>query len=613
MRRLVFKIMIKKINRGVAQPGSALAWGASGRRFKSGRPDFNSIDFYGLSFHKEFGCVEKIWLKSYPPGVPAEINPDAYQSIVEIFERSCRLYQDRNAFSNFGVNLTYRQLDKYTRDFAAYLQQVLHLKKGDRFAIMLPNILQYPVAMFGAMRAGLIIVNVNPLYTADELSYQVNNAGAQTLIALSNFAHTVEKALPIMPVMKHVIITSLGDLFPPAKAWFTNFILKYIYKKIPDWNIPQAINFKNAIKIGQEKNFTLVNMTNQDIAFLQYTGGTTGISKGAILTHRNLIANIQQADAWFHYLLKDDQEIIVTALPLYHIFSLTANCLYFTKIGGLNILITNPRDIPSMIKEIKKFKFTAITGVNTLFNALLKNPKFATLDFSKLRLALGGGMAVQKIVADKWQAMTKVPLLEAYGLTETSPCVTINPANITGYTGTIGLPVSSTNIAILDEHGNEVALGKSGELAVQGPQVMKAYWQNPNETAKVLTKDGWLLTGDIASIDEHGFVRLLERKKDLILVSGFNVYPNEIEDTLARIPGIREVAVVGISDEGSGEIVKAFIVKDNPNLTKDEIIRFAREHLTPYKVPKQIEFRTELPKTNVGKILRRALKDAVNS
>lgn len=588
----------------MAQPGSALAWGARGRRFKSGRPD------QIVNCSRNEG-VEKIWLKSYPPGVPAEINPDAYQSIVEVFEKSCQDNHDANAFYNLGVTLTYEQIDKYCRDFAAYLQQELKLEKGSRFAIMLPNTLQYPIALFGALRAGLVVVNVNPLYTADELSFQLNNSGAQAVIALRNFADTVQRALPNMPNVKHVIITNLGDLFSPLRAWVTHLILKYVYKKIPNIDIPNAIKFKQVLHKGKELPFIPVNLNGQDIAFLQYTGGTTGISKGAILTHRNLIANIQQADAWFSKLLvhgKDDQEIIITALPLYHIFSLTANCLYFTKIGGLNVLITNPRDIPSMIKEMRKFKFTAITGVNTLFNALLKNPQFTKLDFSRLRLTLGGGMAVQKVVAEKWQEITRSPLLEAYGLTETSPCVTINPISLKAYNGTIGLPVSSTDISILDNEAQEVSINQAGELAIKGPQVMRAYWQNPAETEKVFTKDGWLLTGDIASIDDNGFVHLLERKKDMILVSGFNVYPNEIEDVIARIPGVREVAVIGIFDKNSGEAVKAFIVRENQQLTSADIIKYCHEHLTPYKVPKHIEFCYELPKTNVGKILRRALR-----
>lgn len=555
--------------------------------------------------------MEKIWLNSYPPGVPAEINPDAYQSLNEVFEKSCRNFYDLPAFYSLGTTLSFSEIDRYSRDFAAYLQNELKLQKGDRLAIMLPNVLQYPIAMFGALRAGVIIVNVNPLYTVDELTYQMRDSGAKAIIALANFASTVQASLPKLPELKHVIITEVGDMLSPIRGWVTNFSLKYIYKKVPAWNIPHAIQFKDLIAKGEVLPFTKVDIANQDIAFLQYTGGTTGISKGAMLTHRNIIANIQQADAWFRQIVTEGKEIIITALPLYHIFSLTANCLYFSKIGGLNILIANPRDIRGMIKEMNKFKFSAITGVNTLFNGLLKNPKFAALDFSKLRLTLGGGMAVQRVVAEKWQAITGSALSEAYGLTETSPCVSMNPTNIKSYNGTIGVPVPSTDVRLFDDEGYDVPLGKPGELAVKGPQVMKGYWNNPSETEKVFTKDGWLLTGDVASMDDKGFLRILERKKDMILVSGFNVYPNEIEGVLARMAGIREVAVIGVPDENSGEVVKAFIVKENPELTEEAVIHFARQHLTPYKVPRHVEFRDELPKSNVGKILRRALRDGL--
>lgn len=553
--------------------------------------------------------MEKIWLKNYPPGVPPEINPDAYQSIVELFDISCQHHQSLAAYYNLGTTISYGQLDQYTLWFAAFLQQALKLQKGARIAIMMPNILQYPIVLFGALRAGLIVVNVNPLYTAHELTYQLKNSGAEAIVVLSNFANTVEKSMPELPALKHIIVTNFGDMFPPVKAALINFVLKYFRKKVPGWHIENAIKFKHVLKIGKTLNFNKVNIDHEDIAFLQYTGGTTGISKGAILTHRNLIANMQQADAWFKNLLSEGQEIIITALPLYHIFSLTANCLYFTKIGGLNLLITNPRDIPGMIKEIKKFKFSGITGVNTLFNALVKNPNFAKLDFSRLRLALGGGMAVQRVVAERWQEITKHPLLEAYGLTETSPCVTMNPTNLTGYNGSIGVPVSSTLVAILDDNGKELPTGEVGEIAVKGPQVMRGYWQNDMETAKVFTKDGWLLTGDLAFMDKDGFFYLKERKKDMILVSGFNVYPNEVEDVIAKYPGVREVAVVGIPDEHSGETVKAFIVKDELSITAEDIKKYCHQNLTSYKVPKQIVFMQELPKTNVGKILRRALKE----
>lgn len=551
--------------------------------------------------------MEKIWLKYYPEGVPAEINPDAYQSLVEIFEQSCKEFSDLPAFYNMGTTFSFKQVEQGSRHFAAFLQQKLKLKKGDRVAIMLPNILQYPIVMFGALRAGLIVVNVNPLYKAPELLHQIKDAGVDTIIVLSNFAMVVQQAAVDKP-LKNIIITEIGDLLPPLKAWLIYFVLKYVKRKIPSYQIPNAITFKEAMAEGENLSLQSVSFTNQDIAFLQYTGGTTGVAKGAMLTHRNLIANILQGENWFKEELKIGKEIVITPLPLYHIFSLTANCLLFTKLGGLNVLITNPRDPKSMIADMKKFKFTAMTGVNTLFNALLKNPDFAKLDFTSLKLSLGGGMAVQRAVAEHWQEVTKQVLLEAYGLTEAAPCVTINPPTLKAYNGSIGLPVCSTDVCFLDDNGREVPRGEPGELAIKGPQVMRGYWGNPEETQKVFTKDGWLLTGDIASIAENGFVHLLERKKDMILVSGFNVYPNEIEDVLVQIPGVVEAAVVGVADENAGEAVKAFIVKDDNNLSVDTIIKFCRERLTGYKIPKRIEFVKDLPKSNVGKILRRALR-----
>lgn len=557
---------------------------------------------------KSLMSEDRVWLKSYPQGVPAEINPDAFNSIVELFDNSCKQFVDRPAFYNMGTTITYGQLDAYSMAFAAYLQQELKLKKGDRIAIMLPNVIQYPIVMFGALRAGLVVVNTNPLYTADELSYQLKNSGATAIVVLENFARTVEMAMPSVPSLKHVIVTKLGDMLPAPKRWILHLMLKYYYKAVKVWNIPSAISFTSTLEAGRALPFSRVEINNQDTAFLQYTGGTTGISKGAILTHRNIIANLQQADAWFSSFVTKN-EIVVTALPLYHIFSLTANCLYFSKIGGLNVLITNPRDISRMIKDMGKFDFTAFTGVNTLFNGLLKDPAFAKLNFSRLHLTLGGGMAVQEVVAKTWQKVTGAPLLEAYGLTETSPCVTINPLTTTKYNGTIGLPVPSTYVCTVDDEGNQLPVGTEGEIAIKGPQVMAGYWQNPEETKRVFTKDGWLLTGDIGIVNENGYVRLLERKKDMILVSGFNVYPNEVENVIAAIPGVRECAVLGAPDENSGEHVKAFIVTDDPKLSRQDIISYCREHLTPYKVPKDIEFRTELPKTNVGKILRRALRD----
>lgn len=550
--------------------------------------------------------VEKIWLKSYPKGVPYEINPDEYQSILDVLNQSCEQYKKEPAFCNYGITINYQQLNDYANAFAVYLQQVLKLKKGDRIALMMPNILQYPVALLGAFRAGLVIVNVNPLYTAPELVHQLKDSETDTIIVLSNFVGTVEKALHSVSI-KNVIVTHLGDLFPRPKAWLMHFFLKYIKNKIPKISIPNVTYFRQALKQGVRGTLEAVNITNDDIAFLQYTGGTTGIAKGAMLTHRNLVANMIQVEEWFGSTFKKEQEVMITALPLYHIFSLTG-CLFMSKIGGLSVLITDPRNIPYLVEELSKCKFTLIMGVNTLFLAFLNNAKFAKLNFSSLKVSLGGGMAVQRPVAEKWQVVTGKPLLEAYGLTETSPCVTINPPDLKAYNGTIGLPVSSTDVCIMDDMYNQLPVDASGELAVKGPQVMLGYWKNPQETQKVFTKDGWLLTGDIASINEQGFVRILERKKDMILVSGFNVYPNEIEDVLMHMSGISEAAVVGIQDNNSGEAVKAFIVKNNPNLTENDVLHFCRENLTGYKIPKYVEFCSELPKTNVGKILRRALK-----
>jgi long-chain acyl-CoA synthetase len=552
--------------------------------------------------------VEKIWLKHYHKDIPAEINPDAYPSVVAMLEECCDKFADHPAFYNYGVTLTFHQVDMYARAFASYLQQELKLKKGDRVGIMLPNVLQYPVVMFGILRAGLVAVNVNPLYTPTEIIHQTHDAGVETIIVLSSFAHTVQKALPETP-LKHVIVTDIGDLFPPLKSVLTNFFVKNIKRIIPYWNIPTALKFKNVMSKGKTMDFQRVALTPQDIAFLQYTGGTTGVSKGAILTHRNIVANIQQAETWFKPMFEPGKEIIITALPLYHIFSLLANCLFLMKVGGQNILITNARDIKLVVSEMSKFKFTVITGVNTLFNALLKSSDFAKLDFSHLKLSLGGGMSVQSAVAERWQKLTGVPILEAYGLTETSPCAAINPFDLKKYNGTVGFPVSSTDACILDEDGVEVPIGQSGELALKGPQVMRGYWQNPLETQKVFTHDGWLLTGDIASFDSEGYLRILERKKDMILVSGFNVYPNEIEDVLVGMPGIREAAVIAVPDENSGEVPKAFIVRENPDITVEAVIAYCRTKLTGYKIPKHIKFCEDLPKSNVGKVLRRALRD----
>ncbi|HAU1151632.1 TPA: AMP-binding protein [Legionella pneumophila] len=552
--------------------------------------------------------MDKRWFEQYQNGVPHEIDASQYLSLISLFNESCSSYASRAAYSNLGTEITYADLDSLSRNFAAYLQQ-LNLEKGARVAIMLPNVLQYPVAIFGVLRAGYVVVNTNPLYTADEVIHQMNDSGAEVIIVLANFAKTIEKALPSMPSVKHVIVTQLGDLFPSFKRFIVNFVVNHIKKLVPAFKIPHAVAFNYALSEGKQATLHRVELNHDDIAFLQYTGGTTGVAKGAILTHGNLIANVMQAYTWISPLGVSDQDIIVTALPLYHIFSLTANCLTFMKVGAKNILITNPRDMGHFIDQIKNSGFTAITGVNTLFNALLNHPKFKEIDFSKLKLALSGGMALQKSVSLKWSEMTKTRVLEAYGLTETSPAVTINPMYLEGYNGSIGLPLPSTDVSIRDESGKEVPIGTSGELCIKGPQVMPGYWKRPDETALVFTKDGFLKTGDIARMDEEGFIYLVDRKKDMIVVSGFNVYPNEVEQIIGMHPGVLEVGVVGIVDEESGERVKACIVRKDTTLTAEQIINHCKEHLTAYKIPKVVEFFDELPKTNVGKILRRALKD----
>jgi long-chain acyl-CoA synthetase len=552
--------------------------------------------------------VDRRWFEQYQNNVPHEIDPNQYLSLVSIFQESCNHYAKRVAYSNLGTEISYAELNHLSRDFAAYLQQ-LGLEKGARVAIMMPNLLQYPIALFGILRAGYTVVNTNPLYTSDEVVHQMNDSGAEVIIVLANFAKTLEKALPSLRTIKHVIITEIGDLFPTLKRIAVNFVVKYIKKLVPSYTIPHAVTFRYVLLEGKQSPLHHVELNHQDIAFLQYTGGTTGVAKGAMLTHGNLIANVLQAYAWISPLGVSDQDIIVTALPLYHIFSLTANCLTFLKIGAKNILITNPRDLGHFIDEIKNSGFTAITGVNTLYNALLNHPKFKEIDFSKLKLALSGGMALQKSVSLRWTEMTKTRVLEAYGLTETSPAATINPMYLEGYNGSIGLPLPSTDASIRDDNGNEVAIGSSGELCIKGPQVMIGYWNRPDETALVFTKDGFLKTGDIARMDEEGFIYLVDRKKDMIVVSGFNVYPNEVEQVIGMHPGVLEVGVVGVMDDESGERVKACIVKKDPALTVEQVIAHCREHLTAYKVPKIVEFFDELPKTNVGKILRRSLKE----
>ena len=552
---------------------------------------------------------DRPWLQNYPQGVPAEIDPDEYRSISAVFSASVSRYGDRPAYRNMGKTLTYAEVDAASKQFAAYLLCELGLKKGDRVAIMMPNCLQYPIAIFGTLRAGLTVVNVNPLYTARELKHQLVDSGASAIVVVDNFGHTVQEVLADTP-LKQVITTGLGDLVGFPKSAIVNFVVKYVKKMVPDYDIPGAVRFRDALAAGKRHALPAVDIDTDDIAFLQYTGGTTGVAKGAMLTHRNLVANMQQASAWMGAnKLERGKEVIITALPLYHIFALTANGLVFMELGGLNHLITNPRDMPGFVKELNSSGFTAITGVNTLFNGLLNTPGFAEVDFSQLKVALGGGMAVQRAVAERWKKVTGVTLVEAYGLTETSPAACINPLDIPEFNGSIGLPLSSTDVCIKDDDGKVLATGEVGELCIKGPQVMKGYWQKPEETAKVIDADGWLHTGDMARIDEQGFVYIVDRKKDMILVSGFNVYPNEIEDVVAAMPGVLEVAAVGVPDERSGEAVKLYVVKKDPALTADQIKAYCRESLTGYKQPRQIEFRSELPKSNVGKILRKELRD----
>ena len=556
--------------------------------------------------------MDKIWLKSYPPGVPAEIDLEEFASVGELFERSCGKYGDRGAFLNMGKSLSYAELERLSGHFGAYLQQVLRLPPGSRIALMMPNVLQYPIAMFGALRAGYTVVNCNPLYTARELEHQLKDSGAEAIVIVENFVHTLQEALP-RTAIRQVLVTGLGDQLGFLKGLLVNLVVRHVKKMVPPWSVPGHVRFSDALSQGAAHRLEPVKVTHDDIAFLQYTGGTTGVAKGAMLTHRNIIANLQQAHAWIKPFLHEGEEVIITALPLYHIFSLTANCLTFFKIGATNVLITNPRDIPGFVEELGKHRFTAITGVNTLFNALLHNAEFAKLDFSALRISLGGGMAVQQAVAEKWAAVTGKPLVEAYGLTETSPAVCINPLDLPAFNHSIGLPISSTEVVVRDDDGIDLPVGQPGELCVRGPQVMKGYWNRPDETARAIMQDGFLKTGDVAVMDEKGFLRIVDRKKDMILISGFNVYPNEVEDVVVSHSGVIEAAVIGVPDERSGEAVKAFVVRKDPNLTKEALIAYCRENLTAYKVPHLIEFRDELPKTNVGKILRRALRDEKSS
>jgi long-chain acyl-CoA synthetase len=552
--------------------------------------------------------VNKPWLDNYPEGVPAEIDLGEHRSIPDIFEQSCSKYAARTAYINFDTELTYGELDKLTRDFASWLQSQ-GLNKGDRIAVMMPNILQYPVVVYGALRAGLVVVNTNPMYTARELKHQLQDSGARAIVVVENFAHVLQEVRAEVPV-EFVITTQIGDMVNFPKGVLMNLVLKYVRKAIPAWNLAGSTSLKQALKQGSRQNFQKPELGLDDLAFLQYTGGTTGVAKGAMLTHKNLVANMQQAQVWMSASgIGEDTEIIVTALPLYHIFALTACCLVYTSLGGVNLLITDPRDMAGFVKELGKVPFTVLPGVNTLFNGLLNTPGFAELDFSTLKGALGGGMAVQRAVAEQWKEVTGTTLVEAYGLTETSPAACINPMDLEEYNGTIGLPISSTECAIMNDEGDLLPQGERGELVIRGPQVMKGYWQRPEETAEVITEEGWLRTGDIALMTEDGFFKIVDRKKDMILVSGFNVFPNEIEDVLALHPKVLEVASIGIPDEKSGEAVKVFVVKSDPSLDEKELRAFCSEQLTGYKRPRHIEFRDELPKSNVGKILRRELRD----
>ncbi|MFT4937654.1 MAG: long-chain acyl-CoA synthetase [Paraglaciecola sp.] len=550
--------------------------------------------------------MEKIWLKNYDPKIPAEIDPDRYSSLVDILEQSVVKYANKISYINMGKSITFAELDELSKNFAAYLQNS-GLKKGDSVALMMPNLIQYPVALFGILRAGMVVVNVNPLYTARELKHQLCDANVKTIVIIENFACTLSEVIADTPVEK-VLLTQAGDMLKPIKKIVANFVVKYVKKLIPPYTLPTAESFMDALKKGRTLKYSRPDLNGQDLAFLQYTGGTTGVSKGAMLTHRNIVANLEQTSNILESVITPGDELVVTALPLYHIFALQGNCLTFVKFGCPNLLITNPRDMPGFVAEMAKYPFTVITGVNTLFNGLLNTPQFSELDFSKLKVALGGGTAVQKSVADRWEKLTGRVLLEGYGLTECCPTVTVNPPQLKKYKGSIGMPVPSTDIKLVDDDGNEVALGEAGEMLVKGPQVMKGYLNRPEATSEMIV-DGWLATGDIARCDDDGYFYIVDRKKDMILVSGFNVFPNEIEEVAAMHEDIIEVAAVGVPHEATGEMVKLFAVRKNESLTEKMLIDHCRKNLTGYKVPKIIEWRDELPKSNVGKILRRELRD----
>ena len=551
--------------------------------------------------------MDKVWLKQYPKGVPAEIDVDAYPSLKTVIEQSCKRFGDLPAYGNMGVSITYRELDRASGRFGAYLQKVLGLRKGDRLAIMLPNLLQYPVALFGALRAGVVVVNVNPMYTPRELEHQLKDSGASAIVVLENFAHTLQDVVGRTAV-RSVITTQIGDLFPQPKALLTNLVVKYLKRMVPAWDLPNTVEFTEVLRRGRAQALDDVPLAHDDVAFLQYTGGTTGLAKGAILTHRNLVANVQQMAAWIARDLQHGKETAILPLPLYHVYALTAN-LIFMRIGAHVILITNPRDTSAFIGELKRQPFTAMIGVNTLYNALLNAPQFAEVRVDKLKMANAGGMAVQRAVAERWKEATGVPLMESYGLTETSPGAISNPLGA-DWSGTIGVPIPSTEAAIMDDEGTELPQCEVGEICVRGPQVMKGYWNRPDETAKVITPEGWLRTGDMGFMDARGYVKITDRKKDMIIVSGFKVFPNEVEDVVMQHPGVLEVAAIGVPDPKSGEAVKIFVVPKTPGLTEQAVLEHCKRHLTAYKVPRIVELRTEpLPKTNIGKILRRELRD----
>ena len=553
--------------------------------------------------------MEKVWLKYYPQGISAEVDVDEFASLREVLRLSCDRFAELPAYSNMGVSMTYAELDQHSRDFAAYLQNTLNLNKGDRVALMMPNLLQYPVALFGVLRAGMVVVNVNPQYTVPELEHQLRDSGAVAIVVLENFAHTLQEVLDRNKAMVLTVITTeVGDMFPVVREVVTNVVVKYVKKMVPEWKIRGAIEFNAALRIGHSQMLGHVTLGHGDTAFLQYTGGTTGVAKGAILTHGNMVANLQQLGAWIANNLRDGKETLVCPLPLYHVFALNAS-LVFMKIGANNLLITNPKDLPAFIHELKRHPFTAMIGVNTLYRALLDAPGFSEVDTTHLKVVIAGGMAVQRVVAERWKKATGVPIIEAYGLTETSPGIIANPLDIEDWTGTIGMPIPSTQATILDESDNEMQMGEVGEICVRGPQVMPGYWNRPDETARVFTADGWLRTGDMGFVDERGYFKITDRKKDMIIVSGFKVFPNQIEDVVALHPGVAEVAAIGTPDDRSGEVVKIIVVRQDPGLTEQALLVHCRQHLTDYKVPKVIEFRSEpLPKTNLGKILRRQLR-----